>query len=758
MLSGDTASAAAAIATGLATLTIYGVVEIKKEYAEHKQKKQRDEMKAINSMHDKTLTGLEVKGRVTNTVVTTPAIFLFEDEEKKSNTVAKSLYINASVFEDLYNDIPTCNDSQLLLYCHYIQSAMVQLREFHHARIQDRNKLYAGSESDLTSSVIYYIILMLSTHCYKFEGNALTMAYLRGLMRFIDAFASEHGQASNRFEYLSLVSAHLANAHRELFQNSLMFSYKECLDELSPQIMGISFKLLKCAVQLTTPKDDWKQMPFLISDKLAKGLIKEGIKKSHAITPGAGQQTEIPESIFKTWIMNCATDFLLAIKINDNPEDKADFIVRDRFELKDNYSHEEMNQLRVIFLKCSNFLTKKIQPTKFESTNTWASTNDVLIAERIVFYNDLIRMIEALNVLIYFCAHLSNRIKQLGEIYISNPHHCVYIFEVMRGMGEGIKRDSKALLAKLENFSVQNGSAMVMFEESEVLTDLERFLQKINRDIANSITYLYNKHQEHPKLDKNTKTTLKPNLGIMLTITQKVADVYRITTSIKVTEDSPTPRELYDDSEPSPDSKPHAIEEKKPYVALPISLVPTPVVVPTSVVPPSVVPIILPPVVPLSSSKSVPAAAAAPPPEKMDTRTRLMTVATLILGIQRSEPTPTRVTAYYQKAYAALDKLYQHSENMLQERGTIRAIKGEKCQQLVNDLSVKLLDFLKKPAEYRRANDLAFLQSTERLIARTELDFLDWPKIPCSTMLFKTTSRKKLLEFEEALTEVVYKK
>jgi hypothetical protein len=743
MLAGDTATAAAAIATGLATLTIYGVVKIEKEYAEHKQKKQREEMKSINELHGKTLTSLEVKGRVTNTVVTTPAIFLFENDEKKPDTVAKSLYINSAVFNDLYKEIPTCNDSQLLLYCQCIQSAMVQLREFHDARIQDRNKLYAGTDSDLTSSVIYYIILMLSTHCYKFEGNALTMAYLRGLMRFIDAFASAHGEKSNRFEYLSLVNEHLANAHNELFQNSLMFSYKECLDELSPQIMGISFKLTKCAIQIITPKDEWKQMPYLTPEKVSKGLIKELIKRSLALTPGAGQQIPISESIFKTWIINCANDLLLAIKINDNPEDKADFISRDRFTLKDSYTHDEMDQLKNICQDCSNFLTKKIKPNKFESTNKWAARNGDLITERIEFYNELIKMIEALNVLIYFCAHLSNRIKQLGEIYISNPHHCVYIFEVMRGLGDTIKRNSKALLGKLEHFSVQNGSKMVMFEESEVFTDLERFLQKVNHDIAGSIAFLYNKHQEHPKLHKKTKNTLKPNLGIMLIITQKVADVYAITTSVKVSDDSPTlPEEDAEESEDSPDSKHTQADEKKLNLS------------------PSVAPLIL-PVVPVAANLPSTAAsnsAAVIAPETLDTPTRLMRIATLVQTIQRTEPAQARAGIYYQKAYAALDKLYRHSEDMLRERGTVRAIKGEKSQELVQELSIKLLNFLKKPPEYRQTNDQEFLRSTERLINSKDIDFLDWPKIPCSTTFFKTESRKDVITFETAISDMVYKK
>lgn len=520
----------AAVLVVAAAYSYYGAVKLKHNWQAYKDKANLEKIDIVKILHAEKLTNLEVKdssGRILE-LISLPEVFEGADGKEQ-----KGCFLTDSMMEAFNDNDPVFSDARLLEYGYHINNAMLALRDFYLSRIKNRTGWQRGKDIDVTSSVLTYLILNVSTHCYKMDSHFRTMAYLTGIIEFIEGFASKHGDTADRFERLTIVRNHLLDAQVQLLQNSLELSYQTMFNEICPVMMAYTKKLLISCVKLVSPNSHWSFVDRIMTHYIAEGIIRPHFKFEHNgyfVNPA---EITIPKSILKEWLMECAKHFILALHINDKPEEKGSYISSKKFE-QELFDVKELKELEKVFANSENFLTRQQNPKPGQ--NKWVPVKgEAEIKKRVKVFAELMTLIDRLNSTIYFCAHMSNRVMQLGEIYISNPHHCVYLFDVLHGLGQQIGTLSKNLNENL--LLVQKESRYMPLDNvSSVYKNLIKLISKINSSCVPAIKTLYHKHTKYPGIkdviDKR-QPEFEANQDVMLTIAEQIALEFDIVTQTK---------------------------------------------------------------------------------------------------------------------------------------------------------------------------------------------------------------------------------
>ncbi|MDR3477597.1 MAG: hypothetical protein P4M14_06155 [Gammaproteobacteria bacterium] len=161
------------------------------------------------------------------------------------------------------------------------------------------------------------------------------------------------------------------------------------------------------------------------------------------------------------------------------------------------FSEKEMEELRVLFSECENFLTLVPEQKDFKATHTFVPIqDDALIIERTRTYSDYASLITEMIQLQHFGFHLWNRIKELGEIYVSDPVHCNHIFKALIEFGQKVNDSAKAFIAKIDQIKRDNAKARAMLDEDQdrVVNQVMGLLEKITGNITSSINDLTQTH------------------------------------------------------------------------------------------------------------------------------------------------------------------------------------------------------------------------------------------------------------------------
>ncbi len=516
-------------AATIIALSAYGVTKIQSEYREHSEKVLTDQMLGIQSIYNESLKDMLVIGLGENAVVSTPPIFIM-DEKDPTKPVIKSLVLNELILKDLADTYPAVS-ADLLAYGERLHNAMQALRQFYYLRTEKRNRIHKGNKTDLTSSILSYLILMISTHCYKFEGIETTMTYLRGFQKFVQRYGSfgGKGKRSDRYQHMAKVYKELSIAESLLLQYSLTLSYTNYLNLLIPKTTSYCNELLRCALKIITPIEHWDLIEYVNAQDILEGNIKDKFDYAHEGLLGGGEVIPIKESPMKEKLKICAKNYLTAIRSNDDPENKAAFVADDKFSTM--FTRHEYQRIMEVARDCNNFLTLKIKPESNQNLKRWLLKNDGFIDKRIKAYQEIVGLINKMIVLIYYSAHLSNRVKQLGEIYVTNPHHCVYIFEIFKELGNIIDEQDQIVMMATIEINKENGQIMPVAPSQVVYERLGSVLRDIRDNVTPVIKTIYRKHTEHPKsINVDFSKAIKENVNQMITIAKRVADQYGIKT------------------------------------------------------------------------------------------------------------------------------------------------------------------------------------------------------------------------------------
>jgi hypothetical protein len=579
IISSGMGSPAAVALASLAVLVVGGVALGLHEYDKHKSKKNMDRIKKILELHKEFLVNISETGFDEHPSL--PAPFVLDDNEKPSS--ASALKLNAAIRRDLVKDKSINSDSFLIQYGRHIKNAKMHILGFYDARLNpdERSGFTKGYDEDITSNVLTYLLIMLSEHCTKFEGYQADMAYLGGLIKFINAFASlpREGALSSkdprkrqRFERLKHACKELRKARKLLIDHSNSRTLKSYVDEL----MSASYKeflpdLSNLFAKFIVPEKDWQHVDAAIPELIASGFVRPDYKNSHTIFHQSA--IAIPDSIFKTWLQQITANYLDPEMSHLDPiEFKEEHLahIKELFKVSQNFltlkspqplqdgsyatdkfvpvGHDKECYLKILTALPPVFepdvfliikeqtgwklyeVNEKRQPVelkieevkglqealaalpvhkalerlskkKTQAVN-WALTeyrNQRELKTRATIFLDLAVLLEQLADLNGFCQKLSDCIRDLGEIYITNPHHCNFIFDSLSAMGKDINNRIGSLLKALEKVEENQDLAndMLIRDQLAIATQLTDRLLVVRGRVGSNISGIIEKHNIH---------------------------------------------------------------------------------------------------------------------------------------------------------------------------------------------------------------------------------------------------------------------
>jgi hypothetical protein len=138
----------------------------------------------------------------------------------------------------------------------------------------------------------------------------------------------------------------------------------------------------------------------------------------------------------------------------------------------------------------------------------------------------------------HFGFHLWNRIKELGEIYISDPVHCNHIFKALIEFGQNVNDCAKAFIAKIDEIKKDNAKARAMLDEDQdrVVNQVMGLLEKITGNITVSINDLTQTHVRRVS-DPAADGEIDVEKNKILLLASQLLDVCGVPTKYKIKKD-----------------------------------------------------------------------------------------------------------------------------------------------------------------------------------------------------------------------------
>jgi hypothetical protein len=218
-LSETTAVAATIISAGI-VVTVAGATFAYKRYEDFEEKKHRKQIERVNELHKLYLNKIIVPGYAE--IRGFPPIYKLDDG--KDSSTAESMHMTDQEVAALGASLPHSIDTGLSEYREAVLSAILKLKDYYFCR---KNK------KDITSGVLTYLLYMLETKCWNFEGYDYDIAYLEAISNFINAYASIKGiENSQHFSRLQPVYAYLLTAKQSLEKHKELLSLQELVGEL----------------------------------------------------------------------------------------------------------------------------------------------------------------------------------------------------------------------------------------------------------------------------------------------------------------------------------------------------------------------------------------------------------------------------------------------------------------------------------------------------------------------------------------------
>ncbi len=573
-------SSLAAIAlTGLAAVVVSGVAVAKHEYNKYKSQKHLNKIKQVLKFHNEYLVDILDTGFPEHPSLPPP--FILDDKDNPASATA--LKLNEAIRRDLVKDKSINNDSFLNQYSRHIKNAKTHILGLYDVRLSkdERSQFTRGTAEDVTSSVLTYLLVMLSEHCTKFEGYQADIVYLEGIIRFITAYASipRHSffessdpKKRQRFERLKLVCKELRKAKKLLLDHSNSRTLKSYVDELmSAASKDLIPELSSFFAKFIIAEEKWIHVDSATLELLAKGLIRQEYKNSHTLL--SQNEVDIPDSIFKHWLQMILAHYLnpkvsikntIGLKAEDlvdikplfkiaknfltlkAPQPQADgsyetdsfipvgfdkecrvviaaqlptvidpfaFLIIKEGQAWRLYEVEEdrkLLELEIAEVKGLDTILEKLSTVKkLErlSGRKKEAINAVLTAyrnlqqlkNRAQIFLDLAILLDQLTDLTIFCEKLSDFIRDMGEIYISNPHHCNFIFDSLQSLSADLHNRIGILLKALEKVEEEQDSVndMLITKQLDLAMRLNAKLLAIREKVSSTTSGILDKHNLH---------------------------------------------------------------------------------------------------------------------------------------------------------------------------------------------------------------------------------------------------------------------
>ena len=668
------------LGTALVTVTVLGGLEIEKIVVKHVEAARLAEIADVQTIFDQTYKTINI-----------PPFF--------SGTPLTGSFLTVETLNKIAATTPLFDNKKTDQCVRHIINAINYLVEWHGNRLSRTNALgrHEGKVDDVTSSTISNLILLLSENCVKFTDTTLVLSYLNQTIEFVRRFAGFKQYESYRKVSLTQVLSELEIAVFLLNSHRLSLSITERVKQLLTVTDDATIQLLMNAAKLVVKNKDWRLMETFIPQRLEKGLLRY---KLHYQEEGLGikiWKTEaaigLHKSILSRWIVKNCKDYLLALSLEDAPEDKGNFINLSEFNVPN--LQPVQDELLAHFRESNNFMTlTSKQNDGTNAANQLVTINASLLEERVAFFAGMMHLLHCLNILRYFCAHFRDCITEFGERrYKKFPHDTVFMFGVIRDFRNELNNYTQRLGVDLDRIVSSQHNAMLTEKlGSGILNVIKNILSnvigRVCQELDNLVEWHNNNllhHHPRPKVPLSAQKVNIHSTDHMLVIAHRIATAFKFSIHENVSLD------------------------------------------------------------------------VAPPPPPMDdlsqTYLKIADINHRITALQQKPDTPTQDVQHYREACTALLYLLAHTIDIGFEQAPARQRKAQQIMALIVNYADELQKYLAKTVPDREIDAAAFANRI-RLSANNPANHIIDQRKPWTICFWQTESRKRLQHLVQACEKV----
>lgn len=742
LASGGT-TAIPALVIGGALLAVTAAVFTYSEFKKFEEKKHKKKIEQINQLYADRLKQIVVP--FYGSIDGFPPIFQLTKENKY-----ESLHYTLADIKDIGRLLPSGRDVALLSYQESIQAALRKLKAYYIIRTKNED----DDTDEITIRVLSYLLHMIDTKCLNFLGYEYDIAYLGAITEFITAYASLENEHSQHFDRLSDVYTNLIAAQHILKKHKEVLSLEETVSALRDHCVQHSDLLIRTLVEMVAHKDNTDLVVTVNHDELIDGILRKHYIRTavlgHEFT--ADPQIDIPSSVSKEWIKNLSVYYLSSLNIDTNQinetipvyEDFFSFIKRAEAYLANQtvaasekeatkLNEEIKNQLKLIakvFKNSGNFISTvyRLSDKEFHIV-----TDEAQLVERIKVMANFAKLIDDIISLQYLCIHFSKSIKQLGEIYVSNPLHFHNIFGAVDQLCTLIQQDLKTIADNFTELQEKNKDKMQLAKKELFPNEVRGLLDAVSVGIERLGSEV-NRCRRKAESAISTVTVQSASYD-MLKVAEKILERY----FKKVELSTITPSRSV--SEPNQKHNAIAIADKGQSINI-VATKPG-----------------------VSTEKNTITINVKKPQDESLAQLQSLTEAIYSKIIKNSETEKNKPENNF-KLYDALIVMKEKSISLLSEdnKSEVRLKKAEKTLELTLTLAQKTSEFFNKTSDERKQTVVFFANEMHKLLNNednSDLIDLHYNSVSryiynhiCNFGLFRTDTRKKLANFDAACSKL----
>lgn len=637
-------------------------------------------------------------------------------------------------------------------YQESIRDALRKLKEYYALRATDSGK----DSDDITIKVLCYLLHIIETKCLNFSGYPYDIAYLGAIAEFITSYSSlGNGEHSQHFSRLSQVYSSLQQAKQKLEKHKEALSVKETVTALRTNCVDHSDQLIRTLVKMVVKKEDVDLANTVNHDELEVGIVRK--QYIHSEVRGfvwrSDGKIDLPNSIFKVWIQNSAK-YYLSSQVIDTAKNREsaptyeDFFVfvhqaetflktknlpaKDPVTKKFNKDmHEHLGLIADVFKNSGNFLSTVYDP----SSDKFVLVHDeAQLVDRVRVVANFAKLIDVVISLQYLCMRVEKSIEMLGDIEFINPLHFHKIFSSIFQLCALVQESSKQCLDDFTRLQQLNKDHMQTAAKELFPNQVSRLVQSLSLIVERG-------KEDIDKCRKRSKGAAEAQ-----TAQAERYELYEVTQAVL--------RRYYKEPETGkPTLKPVVIP-----VPATVTIAEPVVINPETTRPNSPKPIVRP--APCETHANIPEVEPGSREELIQLNRGIYKKISAIAATEKSSIQP------YLKIYDSLivmqDKAIalEDEENKTAER----AKKAVKTFEITLDLAKKTDEFFSKTAQERKQGATLFAAEMHNILNSAEnneiidshyntLSRFIYTHL-CRFSLFKTDTRKKFTEVDEACTRI----
>ncbi|MES2216787.1 MAG: hypothetical protein V4501_00095 [Pseudomonadota bacterium] len=423
----------------------------------------------------------------TETIEKTDLPKLFDKEFNAS-------FLTTTTLDSLITATPTYENKYLDQYVRHVMNALGYIYQYHRDRLREGKKI-----DDITSSVLSWAVLYLSTKCVNVTEHDKVFNYLQQISAFLNKFSSIKDKTSFRFQKLTRVVSEIDKAAYLLKDHSLSLSLmertKQVLSVTSTTVANLFTAVTKALVPNTKSKNHWEYLQAFMPEQWAQGILQYHMtyKRWWGTRNVELPLIKLPKSKLSTYIQTTANDYLRALNL-DGYDDSGDFIDPNKFKIEDFINSHEFPKA---FEDCENFLTMKaVLSDGTNQVNKLVPITAEDLQNRLPTIIGLFQLIHCLNVLRYFARKLRDRLIEVGERYYNAPEETMYMFNVIEKFRNFINVSVDEVQTQLSAIKAQQQNAMLPAGlGADLYTEINNRVSDIKTLVSPALTELVNLHQ-----------------------------------------------------------------------------------------------------------------------------------------------------------------------------------------------------------------------------------------------------------------------